>query len=182
MSAYSNQSLNWLVAYTLPNSEKKINLKLQEQEIECFLPLHTVVKKWSDRTKKTDVPLFPGYIFIKSSLQRRFDLLYNRELVKFVSFEGVPAVIDDNVIESLKRIKEEKVEIGNYDGFQAGIKVRITEGHLSGAEGVLVRKNGKHRFIIHVEALNQAVYVEVPAANVEIVNETPACSSIMATC
>lgn len=108
--------------------------------------------------------------------------MHNRELVKFVSLEGVPVVVDDDVINSLRKVKEEKVEIETYDGLQSGLRVRITDGHLIGAEGVLVRKNGKDRFMIHVEALKRTVYVEVSAANVEVIDEVYDYSSEMAVC
>src|SRR5437667_8300361 len=56
----------WFAVYTASNHEKKVERHLQMKEIESFLPLHTVTRRWKNRvTAKVDLPLFAGYVFVK---------------------------------------------------------------------------------------------------------------------
>lgn len=158
---------NWYVAYTFPNAERKAAFKLKEMGVDSFLPLHKVVRQWSDRKKKLEVPLFPNYIFIYVLPQKRFDVLKIKELVKFVSFERKPAIIPEALINSLKNILSGDIEISNENFCEEGMKVTIRQGQFAGAEGILVRKNGKARLLIQIEALHTHVSVDISANYVE---------------
>ncbi len=59
---YCSDNEHWYVLFTMSKLEKKINYSFQQQGIESFLPLHKIIRQWSDRKKKLDVPLFPNYI------------------------------------------------------------------------------------------------------------------------
>lgn len=61
---------NWDMAYTFPKAERKAACKLREMGVTSFLPLHKVVKQWSDRKKKLELPLFPNYLFINRIPQK----------------------------------------------------------------------------------------------------------------
>ena len=167
ISTYSKPKSNWYLVYTIPNSEKKADLKLKQLGISSFLPLHTVVRQWSDRKKKLEVPLFPSYIFVYTSPNRRFDILQIKELMHFVSFGGELATVPEDIIESLKRILDCDTEIDTEKFYQQGMRVKIVEGQLSGTEGVLVRKNGRDRLVLQIDALRQAISIELPANQVE---------------
>lgn len=170
MSNLKNTSF-WYVGYTYPQAERKVDQKLRQLGMTSFLPMHTIVKQWSDRIKKLDVPLFPNYIFVNSSPHERFNALGIKELVRFISFEGIPAVVSDEVISSLKKILNADLEVSSEIMYSEGVKVKIRDGRFAGAEGTLIRKNGKARLLIQIEALNTQVSVEVPVNSVEILSE-----------
>lgn len=179
MQVLHNQkpTFNWYLVYTIPKSEKKAYLKLQQMGITCFLPMHTVVRQWSDRKKKLEVPLFPNYIFVYTTLSRRFEILQIKELMHFVCFGGEFATVSDSIVTALRRILDTNLEISNeyMEGplptrsiaYEQGTKVRILHGHLAGTEGIMIQKNGKNRLVLQIEALRQAVSVEVFANQVE---------------
>lgn len=164
---------NWYVAYTYPQTERKIDLKLRQMGISSFLPMHTVIRQWSDRKKKLEVPLFPNYIFINSLPHERFNALHIKEIVRFVSFEGVPAVVSDEIVESLKKILNGDIEVSAEIMYSEGEKVKIRDGRFAGAEGTMIRRNGKTRLLIQIEALHTQISVEVSAGNVEIISDQP---------
>ncbi|TGE21489.1 UpxY family transcription antiterminator [Hymenobacter aquaticus] len=156
----------WYAVYTYPKAEKQAYSKLQAMGAESFLPLQTVERQWSDRKRKIEVPLFPNYIFVKTTSERRFELLEIRELVRFISFEGRPVAIPEQQIAAIRQIVTQPGEIVKevFD-YKMGQKVRIDAGHLQGVEGYVVKKNGAERLVIQIEALRQSISVDLAASS-----------------
>ncbi len=156
---------NWYAAYTLPKFEKRAYSELVRKKVEVYLPIQKVFKQWSDRVKKLDVPLFPNYIFVKST---EFDVksaIRTKGILRFVSFEGKPAVIADRDIAAIKKLEGENPEV--EQNLVEGSSVRIIRGPLAGFEGKLFSKKGKVRFAVHVESLGHSLSLEVPAFYLE---------------
>lgn len=92
-----------------------------------------VVRQWSDRKKKMEVPLFSNYVFVKVDDVRRSLLFSVRELLKLVSIEGKPVVNMENEILTRKKVSSGDFEdISTDECFQEGIKVRIAYGQFAG--------------------------------------------------
>lgn len=140
---------------------KKVINKLEILGIQSYLPLHQVVRDWSDRKKKLIVPLFPNYIFIYVSDKKRHETFSVKEIVRYVSFEGKPATVHNTTIDSLKRILEERVEIEVENCIGVGTPVRINRGPFVGVEGVVVNRHGNTRLIIQITALQRCVAVNI---------------------
>lgn len=159
----ASEQLNWYVAYTYPKAERKVQRKVEDIGVESYLPMSKVVRQWSDRKKKLEMPVFPNYIFIRATPHERYQALNIRELVRFVSFEGTPVTISDKEIESIKTVLTMNTEVSNERFHRVGTKVQITSGGFAGATGVLLRKEGKQRLLVQLEALQQAFSVSLPA-------------------
>jgi transcription antitermination factor NusG len=155
----------WLIVYTYPKAERKVRNTITQLGIESFLPLMKVIRQWSDRKKKLEVPLFPNYVFVKIDPNKRFELLKIHGLVRFVTFDGRPAEITDDKIDSMKRIVsgDSAIRMEQFDNCQIGSKMRIVHGHFSGIEGYLLREYGNNRFVIQVDILKKAVSIDIPA-------------------
>src|ERR1700680_4045952 len=65
----------WYAAYTRANHEKCVTQQLERRSVECFLPLYESVRRWTDRQVRLQLPLFPGYVFVRLSLCDRFQAL-----------------------------------------------------------------------------------------------------------
>jgi transcription antitermination factor NusG len=155
----------WYAAYTIPRYEKKVHEELIRKQVEVYLPVQKVYRQWTDRVKKTEVPLFPSYIFIKGSESDRQNTLHTKGVLKFVSFDGRPAKVSDRDINSIKRLENEEVEV--EQGLIEGSKVRIIRGPLAGFEGTLFSKRGKYRFGVHINTIQQSLSLEVPISFLE---------------
>jgi len=155
----------WYIAYTFPKAERKIHSKLASMGYSSFLPLHMVIRNWSDRKKKLEVPLFPNYIFIQISPPDRFSVLQIKEIVRYVSFDGKPATVPDTLIDSLKKMLSGVVEVTN-ERYNEGMQIKIIAGPFTGAEGILLRKNGSKRLVVQIDALHSAVSVDISASQV----------------
>ena len=158
---------NWYVVYTYPKAERKVDRKLREIGVTTFLPLHKVVKQWSDRKKKLEIPLFPNYVFVYTTYQKRFEVFKVSEVVRFVSFEGKPASIEESTINFLKKILKGHVEVFNHD-FQEGEMIKINQGQFAGVEGLIIRKSGKRRLLVRIEVLHACVSIDVGMGSVEL--------------
>src|SRR5467141_2857386 len=94
--------LRWHAIYTCSRHEKSVSRQLREKQIDCFLPLYRSVRRWKDRRKELELPLFPGYVFVQLALQDRFRVLQLPSAVRLVSFNGQPAILPDAEIEGLR--------------------------------------------------------------------------------
>jgi len=130
---------NWNVLFVTDKKEKFVLSELKKKNIEAFLPLETVIKQWSDRKKKLKVPLFPSYVFVKSSEKEYFQILNIKGVYKFISFNNKLAIVPDVQIEALKELcKSENFRGIIKNTHKKGDKIRITNGPFHGLEGELI--------------------------------------------
>ena len=136
----------WFALYTKPRHEFKALEQLNEIEVETYLPTITVTKQWSDRKKKVTEPLFKSYIFIYSTELQRNNALTREAVIKTIYFNGKPAVIPEQEMESIKKM----LEIYNisYDSDYILMSVR---GYSQGDYAEIL-VNTKE-FLFHVQSL-----------------------------
>jgi transcriptional antiterminator RfaH len=165
ISSIVELSREWHIAYTYPKAERKVSKKLENLGVASFLPLHNVIRNWSDRKKKLEVPIFPNYIFVYTSRDERYDTLQIKEIVKYVSFDGKPVTVSEAIINSVKTMLKGNVEVSDEEYFE-GMHIKVTDGVFSGAEGILVRKNSRSRLVIQIEALRRTISVDISSNSV----------------
>jgi transcription antitermination factor NusG len=126
----------WLAVYTRPRWEKKVSQLLSEKGLECYCPLNKVRRKWSDRMKTVEEPLFKSYVFVKVNEEDRASVRMTNGAVNFVYWNGKPAVIKEKEITAIKRFlnEYENVEARPAD-LKLNQRVRITNGTLMDHEG-----------------------------------------------
>lgn len=124
-------SNKWLAVYTRPRWEKKVDQLLKEKGLESYCPLNKVRRKWSDRVKVVEEPLFKSYVFVKVDDDDRTTVRMTPGAINFVYWEGKPAVIREKEIIAIKRFLDEyeNVEVQAQD-LKIDQRVRITNGTL----------------------------------------------------
>lgn len=166
----STHSRQWLVAYVQSCLEKKTAQRLTAMGIECYLPVQSEIRQWSDRRKKVDRLVIPMMIFVHVNLKERALPLTLQAVSRYLVLRGEssPAVIPE---EQMKRFQfmldysQEAVEI-NSTPFVRGDEVRVVKGPLAGLEGELVTINGKSKVAVQLEMLGCA-QVDMPIGFVE---------------
>lgn len=128
-----------MAIYTRPRWEKKVNQLLTEKGLESYCPLNKVRRKWSDRVKVIQEPLFKSYVFVKVNDQDRSAVRMTNGAINFVYWDGKPAVIKDKEIAAIKRFLDEyeNVEARPMD-LKVDQRVRITNGSLMDQEGKVI--------------------------------------------
>jgi transcription antitermination factor NusG len=162
--------LNWCVVYTLPKCERKVASLASKIGVEAYLPLQTEIRRWSDRKKKIEAPVFPNYVFVKIYPKQKSILLAIRELVNFVSIENRPVVVRQQEIDVLKAVLDNGDHVVPENYFNEGMTVRIKGGQFQGLEGVLIQKNSSSRFVVRVEGIMKAYSFNISGALLEPVN------------
>ncbi|SRR6266478_3198701 len=163
----------WYAAYTSANHEKRVAEQLGVRSVEHFLPLYESVRRWKDRRIKLQLPLFPGYVFVRLALRDRLQVLQVPGVAKLVGFNGAPAALPSEEIEALRASMANGVHAEPHPYLTIGRRVRVRAGSLAGLEGILVRRKNRARFVISLDLIQRSVAVEVDGSEVEQCGENP---------
>ena len=168
------QTPQWVAAYTSPRAEKKVPDRIvQDLGIEAYVPLHRVLRKWSDRVKSVEVPLIPSYTFVKL---RECDLWSVRGVQGICGFVTFPstgiAVIPERDILSIRRLAEsmEDIYVRNTDQLKTGAYVRVIGGEFEGMTGVITDDKHGGNFAVEVAELNIYLTVTVQQELLQVID------------
>jgi len=160
-------SAGWLAIHTRHQHESLAARSLVYKGFEVFLPQYPSIRQWSDRTKELSAPLFPGYVFLRGAPEHQITILTTPGVLGVVGFAGIPAIIPDVEIESVRQTLAHRVHIEPYPFLNCGDWVRVKNGPLEGIEGILVRKKKQFRLVLSVQLLQKSAAVEVDAWSIE---------------
>ncbi|HEY1500124.1 MAG TPA: UpxY family transcription antiterminator [Acidobacteriaceae bacterium] len=173
----ANQQAWWAI-YTRHQHEKTVAEVLASKGFEVFLPLHDSMRRWKDRQKLLSLPLFPCYVFVRSELSRRLQVVSTPGIHMVLSRGEQIEVIPNAEIDAIRRAVLGSYKIEPHPFLKIGERVRVTRGSLEGVEGILVRKKNLYRLVLSVEMVAQSVGVEVSASDVEPVGTVQPKSAI----
>jgi transcription antitermination factor NusG len=163
---------NWYAVYTRHQHEKAVAYGLESKGFEVVLPLCKEARRWQDRVKLLSLPLFPCYVFVKTRLDRRSDIVTIPGIHGFVQSGGLPSRVTTSDIEAIRRTMETGNSLKPHRFLKTGTKVRIRSGSLEGIEGILVRSKGDFRLVLSIQMLGKAAAMEVDVSQVEPVKRT----------
>ena len=167
-----NDNLAWYVIHARHQHEAKVKLALQRKGLEVFLPRITVRSRRRDRKLLLEVPLFPGYLFVHSSLdhQRYYEIMQQKSVVRLLGGQpGLPTPVPPEVVASIRAIVDSHQPYYPWPYLQSDKKVCIMEGPLAGTVGVIVRTlDKKRRLVVAVKLFQRSVAVELEAEAVEL--------------
>jgi transcription termination/antitermination protein NusG len=160
----AHQQPQWYALAVHARQERAAATALEERGFEVFLPTRCEPRLWSDRVQRLNLALFPGYLFLRSTLtpSRRVEMLRTRQVYDLVGrTPGSPAIarpVPDSQIESLRRLTESQRELSAAERLVRGNEVIVCEGPLRGTRGVLVSEpHGKKRLAVQIPLLGRAV-------------------------
>jgi transcription antitermination factor NusG len=159
---------NWFAVYTTCRHEKRVAHHLEQRQIEHFLPIYRAHHKWKDGTKAVvDLPLFPGYVFVRIDLNDRVGVLEVPGVLSMIGTAKQPAPLPDREVEAL-RVGLDPTKAEPHPLLTVGQRVRITRGALAGVEGIVVRKKGGLQVVLTLSLLMQSIAIEVNGGDVEL--------------
>src|SRR5579864_6933488 len=147
---------SWYALYTRANHEKRVGEQLGQRSIDYFLPLYDSVRKWKDRRVRLQLPLFPGYVFVRIHVSDRLRVLEIPSVARLVGFNGNPTALRDDEVESLRRVVAEGTRAEPHPYLAIGRRVRIVAGPLSGREGILVRRKCTLNVVVSIALLQRS--------------------------
>lgn len=163
----------WYVLHTRSRFENVVNEGLVKKSIEVFLPKILVRSKRIDRKKMIRVPLFPGYLFVKTDLNplEHLEILKTAGAVRLIGSADGPKAVPDEAVESLMIMVRTDDTISTGQLYKEGDRVIVVSGPFVGVIGRFIRYGGKGRVVVNFEVLGQCAGVEVSEDDIEKVPE-----------
>ncbi len=146
--------------------EKSVALLLRNKGFVDFLPLYSTYRRWSDRTKQVEVPLFPGYVFCRFDAENRLPILTTPHVVHVVGMGGAPEPVDEDELTALQRVVSSGLLMQPWPFLKVGQRLIIQQGPLRDVEGILTKIKGVSNLIISITLLQRSVAVCIERAGV----------------
>jgi len=165
----SDLAEHWYALQTRVNRERVVEQRLQERGVTTFLPTVTEVRRWSDRKKKVEFPLFRSYLFVKllPSKVDRLRVLNIDGVFQFVGPRGEGMPIPDAQIDAVRAVVEGRLQWATHPFLKIGQRVRIRSGALQGVEGVLLSRSSESTLVISIDAIQRSMAVRIDGYEVE---------------
>ena len=165
--------MKWFALVVRPQHEKAVAEQLQAKELEQYVPLYRSRRRWSDRVKAIDLPLFPRYVFCRFGFEQRLSVLSTPSVLTIVSFGGKPAPVNESELGAVRALVGSGLPVSPWPFLRAGQRVRIVRGAMTGVEGILVREKTSCRVVVNVELLSCGAAVEIDRDFVEPAGPAP---------
>ena len=163
-----NNKRSWYAVYVRSRHEKSVYSALLDKGIDASLPMMTVVRKWSDRKKKMQIPLFRGYVFVKIDVNiDNLNVLQTAGVVKFIGIRNKPSRIPDEQIHWMHMLVAESAIVRAEKEIPTGQRVRVMMGPFKGIKGVVRRVGSRSRLVVLIESIMQAISIDIKPEHLE---------------
>jgi len=156
-----SQQWPWFAILVRTGREKTANLLLENSGYECFLPVSKSTRRWSDRTKVIDVPLFPGYLFCRMNPHNRLTVLMTPGVMQIVGVGKTPIPVEEEEIAAIQCVQRSGLSAMPWPYMQIGNVAQILKGPLRGLTGIIVKIKTGMKLVLSVSLLQRSVAVEV---------------------
>jgi transcription antitermination factor NusG len=155
---------SWYALQVRSRKESYVASQILGQGYECLLPTYRSVRKWSDRVKELEQPLFPGYLFCRFDFQNRRPVITTPGVLQIVGYGRTAIPVSDEEIQALQLAISSGISKQPWPYLEVGQRVRVVYGTLTGLEGILVNVKGNHRVVLSVTLLQRSVAMEVESS------------------
>ena len=157
----STNGVSWFALQVRSRWECATAGLLRGKGLETLLPTYTTKRKWSDRLKEVESPLFPGYVFCRFDVHDRLPVLITPGVISVVGSGKTPIAVEDTEILSIQAAIKSGIHMEPWPYVQIGERVRLKDDVLDGIEGILTSFKGGDRVVISVSLLRRSVALEI---------------------
>jgi transcription antitermination factor NusG len=157
----SASRLPWYAVRVRSNAERLVHASLTGKQYESFLPTYRSRRRWSDRVRELDVPLFPGYTFCRFDARTRLPILTTPGVVSIISSSLGPIEVDPAELASVRTLIASGALVGPWPFLREGQLVSVEKGPLCGVEGIVVNVKNQYRLVVSVSLLQRSIAVEI---------------------
>jgi transcription antitermination factor NusG len=151
----------WFAILVRTSREKAANSLLENTGYECFLPVSKYMRRWSDRVKEVEVPLFPGYLFCRMNQHNRLPVLMTPGVMQIVGVGKTPVPVEEEEIAAIQRVGTSGLSTMPWPYLEVGHVARIEDGPLRGMTGIVVKIKSGLKLVLSVSLLQRSVAVEI---------------------
>ena len=159
----TSDNYRWFALQVKTRYEKTVANLLGGQDYECFLPVYKYRRRWSDRMKEIEAPLFPGYLFCRFNVQKRRPIVVTPGVLQIVGLGGKAIPVDDGEIAAVQTVVNSGLLCQPWPFLRKGDWLTIDHGAFRGLEGILLEYKGQYRLVVSISLLHRAVAVEIDA-------------------
>jgi transcription antitermination factor NusG len=174
MSDILSDEKKWYVIQTIPRNEKKVVDQIMMKDVEVYLPQIETIRIWSDRKKKIDVPLIPGYVFVHAaSKEERIKAISNTlGAIRYLMYYRRPAVVSEQEIQNIRislqvpekvKIEDKLIDVGDL--------VLVTHGLFKGLTGYISMLRGNYKLTVNIVELETALSVQLSSSDVTLLQK-----------
>jgi len=156
-----NQQWPWFAILARTSREKTASLVLESAGYECFVPTSKYTRRWSDRTKEIEVPLFPGYFFCRMNPLNRLPVLMTPGVIQIVGIGKTPIPVEEEEIAAIQRVGKNGLATMPWPYLQVGHVARIEDGPLRGMTGIVIKIKSGLKLVLSINLLQRSVAVEI---------------------
>ena len=153
--------MTWIALYTKPRHEKLVREGLEEKGIEVFLPILKQKRKWSDRMKWVEFPLFRGYVFCNVDIKDTLPVLQTEGVHHIIKFANRIAEIPEVQINAVRLMIEGGYIGESTDYFVVGNPVEVANGPMKGVRGIVSRIDGEDQLVIKIDVIQHAIALHI---------------------
>ncbi len=166
-----DKSLKWYAIYTRSRHEFKVNQELARKQFDTFLPAVKSLRRWKDRKKYINIPLFPGYLFLHCQMDdhKYLEIQKTNGVVKVLGKNKRELFsIPDEEIESVRILTENKTTIKHHPYVKEENSIEIVNGPLAGTKGILTEKDShKSTIVVTIHLIVKSISCEVDNSDIE---------------
>ena len=157
----------WFVLRTKSRQEKALATDLRARGIASFLPLITCTKYYGGRKAHVELPVFPGYVFLRGEIDQAYEADRTRRVAQII--EVVDQRRFDDELRNIHLALRGRAPLDPYPYLHAGVRVEVRAGPFQGVQGVIEEGGRRDRLILQVEILGRAVSLEIDASLLDVV-------------
>lgn len=155
----------WYAVQVRANQEGFARTLLESRSYETFLPTYVAIRRWSDRRKRLELPLFPGYVFCRIAHVERVGACTLRPVIRIVGNGSAPTPVDETELEALQSVIRADLDRQPCEQLAVGQRVVVVDGPLAGHRGRLDESRRRCRFVVSISLIERSVAVEIPATS-----------------
>jgi len=167
LAPFADAELHWYAVCTRPNHEKRVAEQLQRKNLAQLLPLYNSVRQWKDRKVCLAMPLFPGYVFVRISLQERLKVLEIPGVAYFVGFGNQAACLPEEDLRLLQGCMNRESSAQPHPYLCAGDRVRVKSGPLQGLQGFIVCVKNRTWLVLSFDSIRCSATLQADQLDVE---------------
>jgi transcription antitermination factor NusG len=166
LNGQANEPKAWFALQVRSRWENTAKGLLENKGFETLLPTYPATRRWSDRSKIVESPLFPGYVFCRFEIHDRLPILITPGVISVVGRGKTPVAVAESEITALQMVIRSGIQTHPWPYLEIGERVRVKNNALEGMEGILTSFKGRQRVIISVALLQRSVALEIDRSRI----------------
>jgi transcription termination/antitermination protein NusG len=160
---------DWHLLHTRSRQEKALAENLQGLGIASFLPLVDVTRTYGRRKASVELPLFPGYLFLKGKLEDAYEADRTKRVAHIIHVADQEKLTRE--LRNLSLALNAHAPLDPYPFLRKGVRVEVRSGPLAGIQGIVESRTKRDRLSLQIDVLGQATSLEIDGAILDVIGE-----------